>query len=78
MSCGSRSKVPSTRGRIYRLMLPSAGHLESVLLQKKAKSILKIETSYLLCRLLSCFSSMIGGTRSIPCFISEDILLIKP
>lgn len=50
------------RGCTYRLVLPSAGHLQSVPLQQQvAKINFKKRNFYLLCRQLSCLSSVIGA-----------------
>lgn len=50
------------RGCTYRLVLPSAGHLQSAPLQQQvAKINFKKRNFYLLCRQLSCLSSVIGA-----------------
>lgn len=61
-NCPPRNFQAVRRGCTYRLVLPSAGHLRSVPLQQQvAKIHFKKRSFYLLCRLLSCLSSVIGA-----------------
>lgn len=61
-NCPPRNFQAVRRGCTYRLVLPSAGHLQSVPLQQQvAKINFKKRSFCLLCRLLSCRSSVIGA-----------------